>query len=180
RVVCVSPSLRARVIELRLADPARVTVIGLGSSNGVDATRFEPTPERERAARELRASLDIPADAPVVGFVGRLTRDKGVAELMSAWHDVAGACPTAWLLVIGDEEGADPIPDSAREALATAPHVAQVPWLTDTAAAYLAMDVLVLPTYREGFPNVVLEAAAAGRPAVTTTATGAIDAVVPG
>jgi len=61
-----------------LASPERTVVFGAGSSNGVDASRFEPTPERTKLAAELRFGLGIPPQAPVLGFVGRLTRDKGI------------------------------------------------------------------------------------------------------
>jgi glycosyltransferase involved in cell wall biosynthesis len=180
RVICVSPSVRQRMIDLRLARPEKLVVVGLGSSSGVDVSRFAANPERLRAAAELRSEAGIPADATVIGFVGRLAADKGITELMIAWQTLAERFPTAWLLLIGDDEPGDPLPESTVREIATAARVARLAWLTDPSAAYLAMDVLALPTYREGYPNVVLEAAAAGRPTVTTTATGAVDSVIPG
>ena len=81
RVVCVSESLRRRAIHLRLVSARRTVVLGSGSANGVDLARFESTAERRESAREKREELGIPQDAPLVGFVGRLTRDKGVTDL---------------------------------------------------------------------------------------------------
>jgi len=78
RIICVSQSLREKAIVYGLASPERTVVFGAGSSNGVDASRFEPTPERTKLAAELRFGLGIPPQAPVLGFVGRLTRDKGI------------------------------------------------------------------------------------------------------
>ncbi|MCW8141068.1 MAG: glycosyltransferase, partial [Planctomycetota bacterium] len=81
-VVCVSHSLRRRAVEEGLVDPARARVLGAGSSNGVDGERFAPRPPDAA----LRARLGLPDGAPVVGFVGRLTRDKGVEDLWRAFE----------------------------------------------------------------------------------------------
>ena len=74
---------------------------GPGSSNGVDVSRFEKTDERLNAARDIRQRLQIPIDAPVIGFVGRLTRDKGIVELAEAFRTVQQSHPDARLLLVG-------------------------------------------------------------------------------
>jgi len=180
RVLCVSDSVRARAIELGLVDPSRAVVLGPGSFNGVDASRFAPTPERIADAAALREQLDFPQRAPVIGFVGRLTRDKGIPELMEAFAQLRLRFPEARLLVLGRYEAADPIPQEVRQAIEADPHVFHAGHVSDPSVYYQVMDLLVLPTYREGFPTVVLEASAAGKPVVATRATGARDAVVDG
>jgi glycosyltransferase involved in cell wall biosynthesis len=162
---------------LRLISPAKTVVIGLGTSNGVDVTRFVSTPDRVNAAKRLRREWDIPEDAPVIGFVGRLAKDKGIAELLTAFRLVRHSQPEARLLLIGEVEPSLP---SAVLAEIAAPGVIVCGYVDDMSVAYQVMDVLALPTYREGFPNVALEAAAAERPVVTTTATGAVDSVLDG
>jgi glycosyltransferase involved in cell wall biosynthesis len=170
RVVCVSPSLRDVVVERRLVRAAKTCVIGSGSSNGVEVERYARTPERARSGAALRTGLGIATGTPVIGFVGRLTKDKGLSELIAAHADLRRRMhPPPELLVVGDAEGID---------LDDLPGVHVLGPREDVADCLAAMDVLALPTYREGFPNVVLEAACAQVPAVVTDATGSRDSVV--
>jgi glycosyltransferase involved in cell wall biosynthesis len=81
------------------------------------------------------------------------------------------------LLLIGDYEPGDPVPQATRQMIESDPHIICTGHICDLADHYQVMDVLALPTYREGFPSVVLEAQSAGKPVVTTTATGAIDSI---
>jgi lipopolysaccharide/colanic/teichoic acid biosynthesis glycosyltransferase/glycosyltransferase involved in cell wall biosynthesis len=180
RVICVSPSVRARAVALRLTAPERTVVFGKGSFNGVDADRFAPTPERRARARELRRELGLPAEAPVIGFVGRLVRDKGVPELVAAFTALRERLPGVKLLLLGRFENGDPVPPAVRHFLETDPDALHLGHVPDPSPYFHVMDVLALPTYREGYPTVVLEAAAAGLPVVSTFATGCIDAVVDG
>lgn len=178
-VIVVSPSLLARTRELHLLGRRRGTVLGRGGSNGVDLQRFEPTPQRQAAASTMRAELGIPEDAFVFGFVGRLTVDKGIPELVEAFGELSETVPEAWLLMVGENQLSG-LPKRTRETLAVGSQIRFTGWLDDPALAYHAMECLVLPTHREGFPNVPLEAAAAAKPVITTTATGAVDSILPG
>jgi glycosyltransferase involved in cell wall biosynthesis len=180
RVICVSDSLRQKAVDLRIAHPSKLVVLASGSSNGVDVDRFAPTPERLRQAGILRKQLKIPTDAPVIGFVGRFTLDKGVCELVNAYSRLRQQWPDLHLLMIGDFEEGDPIPGYVRETIQKDPQIVHTGLVQDTAPYYHLMDVFALPTYREGFPNTVLEAQAAGKPVVTTHTTGAVDAVLDG
>ncbi|MFB3880273.1 MAG: sugar transferase [Armatimonadota bacterium] len=179
-VLCVSKSVRDRAAELGLAPADRLLVLGEGSFNGVDTERFAPTAERIAQAAQIRRELGIPAEAPVIGFVGRFTRDKGIVELVQAYQAVRRRFPEARLLLLGRFETGDPVPPSARSFIETDPGVIHAGYVPDPAAHYQVMDVLALPTYREGYPTVVLEASAAGKPVVATRATGAVDAVEDG
>jgi glycosyltransferase involved in cell wall biosynthesis len=177
RVICVSQSLRKTAIAFGLVNPERTVVFGGGSSNGVDASRFASTLERTKRAAELRLELGIPLHAQVLGFVGRLTRDKGIPELVESFLRLHNKFPNLRLLLLGSTEQADPLDDNTRKVLATHPHIILPGPTPDTAPYYALMDVLVLPSHREGLPNVVLEAYAAGKPVVAAQATGTVDAV---
>jgi glycosyltransferase involved in cell wall biosynthesis len=128
----------------------------------------------------LRSELGIPPQAPVLGFVGRLTRDKGIPELMESFLQVSEQFPDLRLLLLGSTKEEDSLDDKTLRVLDTHPRIILAGETLDTAPFYALMDVLVLPSHREGFPNVVLEAYAAGKPVVAARATGTIDAVVDG
>jgi glycosyltransferase involved in cell wall biosynthesis len=173
-VLCNSESLRTRAAECRLAPESKLRLLGDGSSNGVDLERFSPGQSR------IRERLGLSKDAKVVGFVGRLTRDKGVPELIEAFDAILKAEPTAHLLLVGWFDAAeDALDHPARERIESHPRIHCTGFVRETAPYYRAMDVMVLPTWREGFPNAVLEAAATGVPVVTTLCTGSCDSVVP-
>jgi glycosyltransferase involved in cell wall biosynthesis len=180
QVICVSPSLRKKAIAFGLTRRERTVVFGSGSSNGVDASRFAPTPERMKRASELRCELGIPPQVPVLGFVGRLNRDKGISELVESFLRLGHEFPDLQLLLVGPAEQEDLLDLETRRCLKAHPNVILAGEVVDTAPYYALMDVLVLPSHREGFPNVVLEAYAAGKPVVAARATGIMDAVVDG
>jgi glycosyltransferase involved in cell wall biosynthesis len=128
----------------------------------------------------LRNDLGIPAEAPVIGFVGRFTRDKGVCKLIEAYLHLRHQRPRLHLLLVGDFEDGDPVPSDVRKVIQCDSQIVHAGIVRDTAPYYHAMDILALPTYREGFPNAALEAHAAGKPVVAARATGVVDAVIDG
>jgi len=177
-VHCVSPSLLRLALELKLVEPGKAVLIGPGTSRGVDVAHLQPSSETCRNAIALRRDLGIPDDAPVVGFVGRFTRDKGIPELYQAFVSLKEKYRNMRLLLVGDFETGDPVPDDIRIAIEADQSVIRTGFISDVAPYYHLMDLCVLATYREGFPGVPLEAQAAGVPVITTRATGAIDSVL--
>lgn len=176
RVLAVSHSIRTIAVDEGICREDKIKVLLGGSGNGVDATgRFVPAAPAVRA--EARAELAIPPDAAVVGFVGRLVRDKGVVELAEAWLRLREGAPGLHLLLVGPAEREDAVPVEVLAALRADPRVHLTGHARDTPRLYAAMDVVALPTYREGFPNVALEAAAMGLPIVATSVPGCTDAV---
>lgn len=179
QVIAVSPSLRRTAIEHHLCAADKIRVLAGGSGNGVDAHgRFDPAQVGSSARAELRRELGLAEDAVVVGFVGRLVRDKGVCELAEAWARVRDEFAEARLVVVGPFEPRDPVPDAVKRALEGDPRVVMTGPRKDTPRLYAAMDVVVLPTYREGFPNVLLEAGSMEKPVIATRVTGCVDAVL--
>lgn len=180
RVVCVSPSLRDEAVARGLFPASKGLVIGIGSSNGVRVDRFLATDDLLARAPDLRRKSNLPDDAIVIGFVGRFTKDKGMTELMRAFAQAREQEPRLALYLVGDFEKGDPVDDETRRLIEGGDGVYRAGFLSETAAAYHLMDALCLPTYREGFPNVPIEAAAAGVPTIGSDATGVVDAVVHG
>jgi glycosyltransferase involved in cell wall biosynthesis len=173
-VICNSESLRDEAESLRVAAPSKLRLLGGGSSNGVDVARFAP------GSSDLRFRLGIPADAQLIGFVGRLTADKGLVELLEAFHQILRAEPKAHLLLVGwFDASEDALSAKVRAEITRHARIHCTGFVLDTAPYYRIMDLMVLPTWREGFPNAVLEAAATGIPVITTICTGSRDSVVP-
>lgn len=176
RVLAVSHSMRTIAIEEGLCGGDKIRVLAGGSGNGVDAIgRFKPLEQAVRLA--ARAQHRIPADALVIGFVGRLVRDKGVVELASAWRRLREGNPRLHLLLVGPLDPDDPLPLDVITALESDPRVHFTGLDRDIPRLYAAMDVVALPTHREGFPNVALEAAAMELPIVAMAVPGCVDAV---
>ncbi len=180
RVHCVSQSLRARAIDLDLVKSDKAFVVGPGTCNGVNVDHFHAPIDVEQKSNDLRHKLGIHENAPVIGFVGRFTRDKGITELYQAFASCRATHNDLRLLLVGDFEAGDPIAVDIRQAIESDRAVIRTGFVSDVAPYYHLMDICVLPTYREGFPGVPLEAQAAAIPVVTTRATGAIDSVIDG
>lgn len=174
-VIAVSPSLSLTYQALRLNVGRPVHVAHHGSSHGVDARFYAPCHDD----KSIRHGLGLDLDTATVVFLGRITRDKGLDVLCRALDMVRAGGVDVQLLALGalDE------PDSRQhqeDILVNRPWARVVHHVEDVRPYIATAQMLVLPTRREGFPNVVLEAAAMGLPAVTTTATGARDSVVNG
>lgn len=180
QVLCVSRSVADEAVRLGLCPAEKIRVLGSGG-NGVDALgKFNRERLPSGTRRRIRAAHDIPEDAPVIGFVGRIVRDKGCVELAEAWQSLRKSFPTSHLLMVGPFEPQDPLPDEVETLLRKDRRVHLTGGVADTSEYYNAMDVLALPTYREGFGSVLVEAAAMELPVVATRIPGCVDSVVDG
>ena len=179
RVLCVSPSAAMLAVNDGLCRRDRIRVPSNGTISGVDTDRFEPVRWAPNGTL-LRGKLGIAEQDLVIGFLGRLVRDKGVGELAEAWDQIRRQFANTHLVIAGDFEERDALPESVIEKLKADARVHLLGWFEDTPALYSALDIVALPTYREGFPTVLLEAASMGLPVVATRVTGCVDAVVDG
>ena len=165
-----------------------LTVLGHGNVRGIDFDYYTSTPDIERAAHQYRADLGIPSDAFVFLFVGRIVRDKGIVELLEAFKNLtenyepkSHTFSSISLLLVGDEEEhLDPLPTSTQQLINTLPNVYRLPFQTDVRPFYATAQALVFPSYREGFPNVVLEAGAFALPSIVTDINGSREIITNG
>jgi glycosyltransferase involved in cell wall biosynthesis len=180
-IVAVSSSLLDDGRRCGALPSSRGVVLGSGSCNGMTPERFAVPPAQQAdRRRQIRDQLGIPADAFVVGFVGRFSIDKGLADLLDA-HRLLTKSDTGngpvTLLLVGAEDAHEPLDRTLADRLDSDPAIITTGWVPDTSPYYAAMDVLVLPSYREGLPLAPLEAAASSLPVVTTAVTGARDSI---
>jgi glycosyltransferase involved in cell wall biosynthesis len=173
-VICDSHSQREFLLGEQVT--ARVDVLANGSISGVDVERFKPDADRRS---EVRGRLGIPSDACTLLFVGRLNVDKGIRDLAQAFIRLARGHTNVWLLIVGPDEAGmatevEAILEPARDRTRRIDY-------TSTPEHYMAAaDVFCLPSYREGFGSVVIEAAACGIPSVASRIYGLTDAVLDG
>jgi glycosyltransferase involved in cell wall biosynthesis len=125
----------------------------------------------------LRRAHNIPADAVVAGYMGRITSIKGINELAGAWRMLRESNPQLHLLLGGRFDAREPVSPETLEIITTDPRIHLAGFVNETAPCYAAMDLLVLPSYHEGFPVVLLEASAMELPIVATSIPGNVDAV---
>jgi glycosyltransferase involved in cell wall biosynthesis len=153
-----------------------VSVLGLGSISGVDLERFHPD---LKLRQSMRAQLGVPDAACLLLFLGRLNRDKGIYDLAQAFARLSRDFGAVWLALVGPDEAGVEARFNALcgDALA---RVVRVGYTAVPEQYMAAADVFVLPSYREGFGSVVIEAAACGIPSVASRIYGLTDAVEEG
>jgi glycosyltransferase involved in cell wall biosynthesis len=174
-----SHSQKTFLVESGVTDPARISVLGAGSLAGIDLKRFDPERFDDAEKLELRAELGIPVGVQMLLFVGRLTRDKGIIELLDAFKEVFGNGQHAYLVLLGPHEM--DIDALLKRLVPALRERIVLPGFSVEPERYMATaDLLLLPSYREGFGTVVIEAAAMGLPVVCTDIYGLTDAVVDG
>ena len=148
-------------------------VLGYGNVRGIDLDWYDRTPEVLGEAESLRRRFGIGPDAFTFVFVGRLVADKGIRELTDAFFRLWEEGRKVHLLLCGETEAEDPLPDSTRHRMETCPCIHfSSGWLSDVRPWYAAADALVHSSYREGFPNTVIEAGAMRLPCIVTDING--------
>lgn len=176
-IISVSPSLRDVYVSRKLASSEKVLVIGRGSSHGIDTDKYRPQQPSKRIAQLHKLGEAVEAGRPVLGFVGRFSEAKGATALLACRRLLVESRIDHELVCVGPIESAQRI---FQELDSLGRPLIAVGTVSDPAAYYAFFDIVLLPTKREGFPNVILEASAFELPVVTTGVTGSVDAVVHG
>lgn len=175
-IECVSRSNMALGLSHRVFPAGKAKVVHHGSSAGVDLKRFD-IEKKDRWRGELRRELGFSDGQCVFGFAGRITGDKGINELLRAFATLSRDDNRLLLVGAVERDGLDPRLLSAAEADG---NIVFHPFVDDLQRYMAAMDVLVLPSYREGFGNIVIEAQAMGVSVIVSDIPGPTDAMEPG
>ncbi len=176
-----SPSQRQFLISEGIISEQRIAVIGAGSLAGVDIGRFDRRRFGSDIRVQIRRELGLSEQTVVLVFVGRIARDKGIYELLEAVQGLRSSGYDLALLVIGPmDDERDGIGTVVRADLDGKVGVYYLGYCAEPEYYLAAADILCLPSYREGFGTVVIEAAALGLPAVGTRIAGLVDAVLDG
>jgi len=178
QVICISRSVKETVLREGIVNVEKVVLLGERASEGIHIP--DASVERASATTALRSSLGIPEGSSVLGFVGRLTRDKGIHQLVDCFRALRSEGRDVHLLLLGDFESGDPVDADMTSWIRTCPQVHWCGYVPDSAPYYPLMDVFLFPTFREGHGKVLLEAALAGKPAISSRVTGVIDVIVDG
>lgn len=177
-VVCVSKSVKERSERDKLNDPKKNIILGLGTCNGIDTeNKFNPEKADFSRVEEIKKSLKINPEDKIIGYVGRIVRDKGIEELIGAWKIIKPQFPNAKLLLVGPIEEKDAISEEAKNTIFSDESILFTDFVLDSAPYFSLMDIFILPTYREGFPTVSLEASSMEIPVIITKATGCTESI---
>lgn len=183
--ICVSDSVRRRRLEEGIDRASKQVVLGQGTPAGVDTIgQFNPDNVTTQELDVLRSGMGLNQNDFVIGFCGRLVKDKGIVELVDAFNLLRqrNQEKSLKLMIIGRREKWDSIPEKTMLYLQNCSDIIFTGFVphSEIQKYYALMNVFVLPSYREGFPTVILEASAMSIPVVVSRSTGCIDSIIEG
>lgn len=174
-----SNGLKSIIIAQNFCSPRKLKVIGNGSSNGIDTDFFSPQSVSDAKRTSLKKQLGFVEGDFVFIFVGRLVSDKGINELVAAFVRLSAENKNCKLLLVGPlEKELDPLLPETGKAILTTENILSVGYQNDVRPYFAISDCLVFPSYREGFPNVVLQAGAMGLPSIVSDINGCNEIIV--
>lgn len=182
KIVCVSRSVAHRSLEDSLNPEYKQIILANGTCNGTDVERFCKEKIDVDSLMIFKKNLGINDDDFVIGFTGRLVRDKGVVELVKAYQKLKEKYLNIRLMLVGMLEMRDALSDDVVKTIIEDKGIIYTGYVANSTIEqyYALMDVFVLPSYREGFPTSVLEASAMEIPVITTRVTGCCDSILEG
>ena len=163
-----------------LCGPEKIWFIGSGSSNGINIRRFQRTSGAIVKGMRFREMWNIPSDAELLLYVGRICEEKGINELVECFIALAETHPRVFLALVGERESAGAIAPATARRIESHPRIREVPMQRDPVAAYAAATIVVFPSRREGFGNVPLEASAMEVPVVASDVIGCRESTLDG
>ena len=168
-----SLGLKTFIEEHQMCASEKISVLGKGSSNGIDTNHFDAANLSKTDLQELKDKLGIVPGDFVFCFVGRLVGDKGVNELIQAFTHLSEKYSHLKLVLVGPEEKSlDPLASKTSRQIETHPNILAQGFQKDIRPYLAISDLFVFPSYREGFPNVVLQASAMGVPSIVSNING--------
>lgn len=176
-----SHGLKEFIINEKLTTLNKIKIIGNGSSNGIDTAYFNPLNYSLEENMELKKFLGINSEDFVFIFVGRIVGDKGINELIKAFVSFSKSCDKVSLLLVGPlESDLDPLDLITLQHINEHPKIKSTGFQRDVRPYFAISNALVFPSYREGFPNVVLQAAAMKLPCIVSDINGCNEIIVNG
>jgi len=161
------------ILKHKFTSKDKLKVIGKGSSNGIDTSYFDPKLYTESSKKNLRLKLNIKNEDFVFIFVGRLVTDKGLNELISAFDELNNTYKDIKLLLVGGyEKELDPLLPESDNIIESNSNIISTGWANDVRPYFSIANALTFPSYREGFPNVVMQAAAMELVSIVTDING--------
>lgn len=168
-----SKGLQDIIIDHNFTTPDKLKIIANGSSNGIDTSYFNLELIPVSKQKNLKRELDINDDDFVFVFVGRIVGDKGINELVSAFNKLSTTYKNIKLLLVGPlESELDPLKPDTLKSMSINKKIISVGYQEDVRSYFAISNALVFPSYREGFPNVVMQACAMKLPCIVTDING--------
>lgn len=181
RVYPNSIGLYDYIVEQKYTKLDKLKVIANGSSNGIDTSHFDPKQISSAQKTQLRNDLGIEEIDFVYIFVGRMVGDKGINELVKAFKRLNKSVYRIKLLLVGPfETELDPLQQQTLEEIKENISIIYVGFQQDVRPYFAISDCLVFPSYREGFPNVVMQAGLMNLPCIVTNITGCNEIIIEG
>lgn len=173
-----SESLKSFILQNNFTKSEKLEVIGKGSSNGIDLAKFNKTLLRNNAVEEIKKNIAYDKNCTYLLFVGRIVKDKGITELVNCFNRLLQKNPSLRLVLVGQfEKQLDPLAPATEKEITHNNSIIHIYW-SGRVEYYMALaDYFVFPSYREGFPNVLLEAGAMKLPIICSNIGGNIDIV---
>lgn len=161
------------IVKEGYTSKTKLKVIGNGSSNGIDIDYFDPVRYNDHDNAALRREYGIDSSDKVLLYIGRIVSDKGINELIAAFDELQNIFKNIKLVLVGKmEKELDPLLENTLKIINNNPKIIQTGYQNDVRPFLASADILTFPTYREGFPNVVLQAGAMGLPSIVTNING--------
>ncbi|MCH2110277.1 MAG: glycosyltransferase [Polyangiaceae bacterium] len=175
-ILCVSPSVLERARKDRLFSSGQARSLGAGSFCGIDTNHYRRSNSGSNQGTRSPAKPSLPKsrDGFTFAYLGRLARDKGLEVLAQAWHDFSPHYPNAQLIIVGEADPTDSLPEAT---FCSLPRVRQLGAIDIHPQFFEKVDAIILPSLREGLPQVLLEAASMECPMIGSRVTGIVDVI---
>lgn len=181
RIYPNSTGLVTYILKRKWALTEKVKLLGTGSSNGIDTNYFSANAFPTESGPTIRATLGISETDLVFCFVGRIVRDKGIHELVTAFDHIDQEKTPCTLLLVGPfEDDLDPLDHAIRIRMDAHEKIVMTGYQDDIRPYLLSSDIFTFPSYREGFPNTVMQAGAMGLPVIATDINGCNEIITDG